>query len=138
MPGHKSDNVPVEINDYGVPSDQAGEDDDSVVYGAVPLEEDGMAAVRAISSKLLDVRVTRKDTEKHSATPGRPACRHSLGNSRMPRGVGHPAVCRKRIRELVEINEGTCHLVGRADQRRKKRADAVGSMVADKRPSTSN
>ena len=121
--GHKSDHVPVEIHSDGNPISRAEEDEDAVQYEAVPIEDDATAAVRARSGNVTDIRVTHRDIEIHGATPGCPACRHIQDNTNVPRGVGHSAVCRKRVRGLVEINEDSRDRVERADQRTKKRGN---------------
>ena len=54
-----------------------------------------------------------------------------LEDKKIPRGVGHSAVCRKRIRELVEFDEDTRDRVERANQR-KERKESVVSYVEDK------
>ena len=128
VPGHKSDHVPVEIDENGNPSSRDGEDEDAVHYSAVPIEEDGTATIRARSGKITDIRVTHKDVEAHGVTPGCPACRHIHDNKEVPRGVGHSAVCRKRMRDLIGINEDTRDRVERADQRRQKRDEPIGNL----------
>lgn len=69
-------------------------------------------------------------TRRHGATPGCPACGHVPNNTKTPRGVGHPTACLKRMRELIEIDEGTRDRVERAYQRKKKREDTAGSIRA--------
>ena len=118
--------MPGGIKPDGTPTSRANEDDDSVSYEVIPIEEDGTAAVGARSSKITDIRVTHKDTEKHAATPGCPARKRIFDSTKASRGVGHSAVCRERIHDLVEIDEDTRDRVDRADQPNEKRKDIVG------------
>ena len=131
VPGHKSDHVPVEIHPDGTPSSRANEDDDSVKYEVIPIEEDSGKTPYRVVARTTDIRVTHKDVEQHGATPGCPACGYLLEDKKIPRGVGHSVVCRKRIRELVELDEDTRDRVERANQR-KERKESVVSYVEDK------
>ena len=85
VPGHKSDHVPVEIDNEGVPSGRSQEDDDAVESKPIPIEVGATEMVRIRASKVTDIRVTEKDTAKHGATPGCPACGYVVENKKIPR-----------------------------------------------------
>ena len=125
VPGYKSDHVPVEIDQDGRKVHREQEDDDGIEYDPIPVEEDPAPAVRTRGSPITDIRVTSRDTERFGCTPGCPACDYARHNQKIPRGVGHSSECRKRIRELVSFDEDAKDRVGRADERKKKRAEAV-------------
>ena len=65
VPGHKSDHVPLENDDEGIPSSRQHEDNGSVEYKVVPIEEDSTPMVRLRASKVTDIGVMNKDTAKH-------------------------------------------------------------------------
>ena len=81
--GYKSDHALAEIDDDGKKFDRGTEDDDSVSYEIVRTEEDKTKAARAKGSPNIDIRVTH------------------INDTKIPRGVGHSATCRSRIRDLI-------------------------------------
>lgn len=126
MPGYQSDHVSVEMDNAGKKAEREKEDDDSVTCEAVPIEEDKTEIIRSKTSPTTDIRFTHKDTERHGATQGCLACQHVTGCTDIPRGVGHPADCRSRIRDLTRLDEDRRERVERADLRKNKRGDLVG------------
>ena len=96
--------------------DRENKDDDSVSCGNYAIEEDNTPAIRLKSIPNTDICVTQNDIEKYGATPGCPACRHILDSTKIPRGIAHSAICRKNIRNKIELDEDPRDRVERADQ----------------------
>ena len=131
VPGYKSDHVPVEIDHEGRKAHREEEDNDAVDYEAIPIEEDPAPSVKTRGSPMTDIRVTNKDTERFGCTPGCPACEHVRTNRKIPRGVGHSSECRKRIRELIGMDEDAKERIDRADERKRRREEAVGNLAKE-------
>ena len=119
----------MEIDENGTKAERAEEEDgDGVQYEAIPLEEGDQKVVKVRTSPVTDIRVTHRDLDKYGCTPGCPACEYVLKDQKIARGVAHSKECRQRIRENIEIDEETRERTNRADDRKKKHEQHVGSV----------
>ena len=134
VPGHQSDHVPVEIRPDGSSSTAAEEASTHAEHHPIPTEEDISRNPNIKRTTVTDIRVTHKDVAKHGRTPGCKACDCIADNRKIPSGLSHSAVCRKRIRESIQADEDTQERISRADKRKtRSETSAIESFIGKSR-----